>query len=201
MSGEFDEDDKPTVILDLNALKKQKLKQEEDIANLGKEIEFSISMKTRTKIKLSSILDSKGVQENDFYSQQPDEAINYFRVILFDFESDFFRESIDLFPAGYDYQMANDLAQLNKYLASKEFQLIVFNYDVGVKAVNQLIAQIKKKFPFCRTLIVAKKINREKAAIHSKTPSGASGYYQLPLEQEKLDVKFQKIYQRAQRPS
>ena len=40
MSGP-DEDDKPTVVLDLNLLKKQKLMQEEDLANIATELEFN----------------------------------------------------------------------------------------------------------------------------------------------------------------
>ena len=41
MSG--DDDDKPTVVLDLNALKKQKLKQEEELANIESELEFNVN--------------------------------------------------------------------------------------------------------------------------------------------------------------
>jgi hypothetical protein len=37
-----DEDDKPTVVLDLNALKKQKLVEEEKLSNIEDEIQFDV---------------------------------------------------------------------------------------------------------------------------------------------------------------
>jgi hypothetical protein len=177
MSG--DDDDKPTVVLDLNALKKQKIKQEEDLANIGQELEFAVGP-------------DEGPQ-----SSAPKQVTqkSHFKVILFDFQSDFFKKAKSHFPIGFDYQIATTLQDLNKFLGEKLFQIVVFNYDVNPKAINQLTAQIKQKFPHTKTVIMAKNISPEKARMHAKTPSGANGYYQFPLETKKIEAEFLKIHQ------
>lgn len=180
-----DEDDKPTVVLDLNALKKQKLKQEEDLANIGNELEFNVNLEKAQKAQAPQ---AKPMQITPVVKKVPTCT-----VILFDFQSDFFEKSKAEFPKGYNYQIAKDLPSLNKFLASKEFQIVVFNYDVNPKAVNQLSAQIKQKFVTTKTMIMAKAISPEKAKLHAATPSGATGYYQFPLIAEKIEAEFQKI--------
>lgn len=196
MSG--DDEDKPTVVLDLNALKKQKLKQEEDLANLVQELEFSVGPEDK---KQEKTLDSEEYAEQ-FLSNRPQETSapktvekKTFRVVLFDFQSDFFQKALSQFPKGFDYQVAKNLQELNKFLGSKVFQIVVFNYDVNPKAVNQLTAQIKQKFPATKTVIMAKNISPEKAKMHARTPSGANGYYQYPLDAKKIQSEFVKIQQ------
>lgn len=173
------EEDKPTVVLDLNALKKQKLKQEEDLANLATELEFNVGQEESSGPKESSL-------------NQVEKAP--FPVILFDFQSDFFESSQNQLPEGYDYHIARSLPELNKHLKSKKFQIVVFNYDVNPKAVNQLCLQIKQKLPSTKVMIIARAISPQKAKLHAATPAGANGYYQLPLEAEKIDKEFQKIF-------
>lgn len=174
-----DEDDKPTVVLDLNALKKQKLADEEKLSNIEEEIQFDVLAKTESEGTITSV----GV------IPQKDQV----KVVLFDFQSDFFRKSITSFPHGFDYIMATTLEELNNCLRGKEPQIVVMNYDVNAKAVNQLSAQIKSKFPFSKVLIIARAISPEKAKIHAQTPAGASGYFQLPLSEEKLRKELERI--------
>lgn len=219
MSG-GDEDDKPTVVLDLNALKKQKLKQEEDLANLASELEFNIP--AEDAIATPAVDAAADVDSEDFAEQflenrakapapapkaapkavtSPKAAsiapkaspASGVPVILFDFESDFFAKSKAQFPKGYDYKVIKTLAELNQCLKNKNFQIAVFNYDANPKAVNQLCAQIKAKMPTTKTMIVAKAISPEKAKAHAKTASGAAGYYQLPLDTAKIENEFKKI--------
>lgn len=173
------EEDKPTVVLDLNALKKQKLKQEEDLANLAQELEFNVG------------LDESLVPQESSLNQ--DEK-SLFPVIFFDFQSDFFEKNLDQFPTGYGYQIARSLPELNTYLKSHAFQVVVFNYDVNPKAVNQLCLQIKQKLPSTKTMIIARAISPQKAKLHAATAAGANGYYQLPLAPEKIEKEFQRIY-------
>ncbi len=175
-----DEDDKPTVVLDLNALKKQKLLEEEKLANIEEEIQFDVLASTPSENTITTV----GALP------QKDEV----KVVLFDFQSDFFQKSIRHFPMGYDYIMATSLDELNNCLRSKDFQIVVMNYDVNAKAVNTLSAQIKNKFPVSKVLIMAKAISPEKAKIHAQTAAGASGYYQLPLDAEKIEKEFQRIF-------
>lgn len=204
MSG--DDDDKPTVVLDLNALKKQKLKQEEDLANIVQELEFSVGpedapKKAAPEKSLTTDEYAAEILKNRPETSAPKAAPakTSFKVILFDFQSDFFQKSVSKFPKGFDYHIAKDLGSLNKFLSEKSFQIVVFNYDGSPKAVNQLTAQIKQKFPHTKTMIMAKSISPEKAKMHAKTPSGANGYYQFPLDSKKIELEFQKIQQQVKK--
>lgn len=209
MSG--DDDDKPTVVLDLNALKKQKLKQEEDLANIAQELEFGVGADdvVSTGSKPKAVPVPEAIDTEDFASKfletRATEAPKVpsqrsgFTVILFDFQSDFFAKNKAQFPKGFNYQVANSLPDLNKFLASKIFQIVVFNYDVNPKAVNQLTTQIKQKFPATKTMIMASKISPEKAKMHARTPSGAHGYYQYPIDSKKIEAEFQKIQQNVKK--
>jgi hypothetical protein len=188
-----DDDDRPTVVLDLNVLKKQKLKQEEELANIAQELEFAVPAD-------DEVASSVAPEEVSTTEVEPLPAAPValreepkLRVILFDFQSDFFKKSKAQLPKGFDYQVASTLNDLNKLLVTKVFQICVFNYDVNPKAVNQLTAQIKQKFPLTKTLIMAKAISPEKAKIHQKTPSGASGYYQFPIDSKRVEVELLKI--------
>lgn len=171
--SEHDEDDKPTVVLDLNALKKQKLKDEEDLANMASKIEFN-------------------VYQDGAIETEPEVEEKLFKVIYFDFQSDLFSKS-DL-PSGFETIVVNDLKGLNTHLKAKDFQIVVFNYDAHPKAVNQLCMQIKQKLPTTKTIIVAKNISPEKAKMHAKTPYGARGYLAHPLTADKLKAEFLRIY-------
>jgi hypothetical protein len=174
------EDDKPTVVLDLNALKKQKLKEEENLANIGTELEFAVDLEKAKPVR-------------------PSTKAPTFPVILFDFESDFFEKSKASFPQGFEYKICKTLNDLNAHLKNKNFQLVVFNYDANPKAVNQLSAQIKQKFPSTKVMIIARAISPEKAKLHAQTPSGASGYFQLPLDAAKLKMEFERIHDKEKK--
>lgn len=209
MSG-GDEDDKPTVVLDLNALKKQKLKAEEDLANIASELEFNIPpegeeaaadsedfaeqfLENRSKVAPAAAVKSAGTNSKIPVAKTPAPS-GQFPVILFDFGSDFFATSKAQFPKGFDYKIIKTLPELNSMLKAKTFQIVVFNYDANPKAVNQLCAQIKAKMPTTKTMIMAKAISAEKAKLHAKTPSGAAGYVSHPLDAAKIETEFKKIY-------
>jgi hypothetical protein len=184
-----DDDDKPTVVLDLNALKKQKLKEEEELAEMVNKLEFAVGSEETQKSPTP-----KKVLTSSIETPALKVAKKKIPVVLFDFESDFFQKNRDKFPDGHEYHLATSLEELNKFLARKEPQLCVFNYDVNPKAVNSLTAQIKRKCPHIKTLIIAKTILPEKAKIHAASASGANGYYRLPLEQERIETEIQKIF-------
>ena len=196
MSGS-NEDDKATVVLDLNALKKQKMKQEEELANIGSELEFNVGKE-----------EGEGFSVDDFQSQVIPEEIREdepaeeklkaeFPIIFLDLQSDYFKKNEGLLPRGYNYKIINSLEQLNQQLKNKSFQILVLNYDVNPKVINQISAQVKTKFPFTRTMILAKAISPEKAKVHAKTSSGANGYYQLPLDADRFEKEIGKIQTKA----
>ncbi len=88
-----DEDDKPTVVLDLNALKNMKLKQEEDLANIATELEFNV---------IPEEIPGPTIAKD-----------SNFPVILFDFGADMFEASTTLFPEGFSYKIIKTLPELN----------------------------------------------------------------------------------------
>ncbi len=180
-----DEDDKPTVVLDLNALKQKQKQQEDDLASMVSGLEFNAS--------------TNGDESDHFVDEFLDKRADTpsklnFPIILFDFQSDFFKNSQSLLPEGYNYKIVSTLPELNQCLKYKEFQLVIFNFDVNPKAINQLTAQIKQKMPHTKTMIMAKAISPEKAKLHASTPSGASGYFQFPFNAEKLEKEILKIH-------
>lgn len=203
MSG-ADEDDKPTVVLDLNALKKQKQKQEEEMNNIVNELEFNVGEE-----ESSSSVDSEDFAESFLNARKEVESkqapasatgsITKLKIILFDLQSDFFKKALPQLPKGMDYKLISNLNELNQQLRVKEFQIAVFNYDGNPKAINQLTAQIKQKFTHIKTVIMAKNISPEKAKIHAKTPSGASGYYQLPLDTARVMKEFVRIHEETKK--
>ena len=183
-----DNDDKTTAVLDLNALRKHRLNQDEYLENNLEDLEFNVGPVELKEIipESSPVIRPQEAATGDIET----------RVIFFDFESDFFSKSQSQFPMGFEYHVINTLPELNKFLRFNQFQIIVFNYDVNAKAVVQLICQIKQKFPATKTMIMAKSISPEKAKIHASSPSGADGYYQLPLDAEKMKAEFLKINQK-----
>ena len=193
MSGP-DEDDKPTVVLDLNLLKKQKLMQEEDLANIATELEFNTAPESESSEDFAEqFLEQRSKAAPSIAGKSAARKEASFPVILFDFTNDFFQKSQAQFPKGFTYNIVKTLADLNQCLKSKDFQIVIFNYDGNPKAVNQLCAQIKAKKPATKTMIMAKAISPEKAVAHAKTASGAASYYQYPVEASKIEKELKKL--------
>jgi hypothetical protein len=187
MSGS-NEDDKATVVLDLNALKKQKMKQEEELANIGQELVFNVG-----KDEDGALAVEEEFLVNATTETAEEKLKEQFPIIFFDLQSDYFKKNFSSLPSGYNYKIITSLEELNQNLKAKSFQILVLNYDVNPKAVNQVAAQVKTKFPFTKTLISAKAISPEKAKLHMKTASGANGYYQLPMDASRFEKEIDKI--------
>lgn len=117
-----------------------------------------------------------------------------FKVIFFEYQNNFFSGQKKILPKGYHYEFATTLEELNTQLADKDFKIVIFNYDFYPKAVNQMSAEIKKKMPATKVLIVSQAIEPEKAKIHANTSSGGAGYFQLPLDARRLDLEFHRIH-------
>ncbi len=180
----IDEDDKPTVQLDLKALRNKQLKQEEELASIASDLEFRAGSSSPKRPHHAST----HKKPNPYPVKKSKHPI----VVLFDFESTFFGKALAAFPKGYHYEVCSSLGELNKLLKQKP-ALVVFNYDVNPKAVNQLTTQIKQKCPDTLTVIMATSISEKKAKVHAATPAGAHGYYQFPLIAEKIEGEFQRI--------
>ncbi len=183
-----DEDDKPTVVLDLNALRKQALEKNEDLTGVEHKLPKNAEAVADQPIEFA--VKSEDIPEVESVGRKP----KRFEVILFDFQSEFFKVNRDLFPIGFTYNIATNLAELNTAISVKQFKILVFMYDENPKAVNKLLSQIKTKFPHVKTLIMAKSISVEKAKAHSQSASGANGYYQLPLDTTKIEAQFMRMF-------
>ena len=155
-----EEDDKPTVVLDISALKEQ-LKKSKEVEIIDQDIEFSIHDDTQGSISTIN-----------------DEA----SIIFFDYNSSYFSKLIEKLPqAEYKYECISDLKSLNTTLQSGDKAILFFNYVAAPKVVNQLTTQIKEKFPKVKTVIVAKGLSQENANEHKQSKAGANSYLSIPF--------------------
>lgn len=195
-----EEDDKPTVVLDLNALKAQAKEQQEELDDLASDLEFSATPeepRPAEKPESDSVAPAQAAPDNSLSLDLDDDGEEDFLelsdtdplVVLFDHNSEFFSKNKEKFPEGFKYKVVSDLKGLNTELQTSGPKAVVFNYNASPKAANQLCAQIRAKFPESKTLIMAKNLSDEKAQAHKKTKSGANGYVSAPF---KMDT-FKKV--------
>ena len=118
-----------------------------------------------------------------------------FKVICFDYKSDAFKEARkNNMPKGYEYIFVKNVQELNLQLASNDFQILLLNFDIATKGMNQISAEVKAKRPHTKVILFAKAIEPDKAKIHYKSPSGAAGYLQFPIAPERLETEFSRIH-------
>jgi hypothetical protein len=156
------EDDKATVVIDINALKKEKERKEKEIAEYAGSLEFGI-----------------GDEEDE--PRSGEKSLHQVPVLFFEFGGRTFAEMKMQLPSEIEYKILKDLPELNEWLKKKTPLVIVFAFDVNPKAINQLCAQLKVKFKLVHTVIVAKKLSAEKVKLHKASPAGAAGYVQYPF--------------------
>mgnify|MGYP001626849872 CR=1 FL=1 len=187
--SENDEDDKATVVLDLNALKAE-LKANSDVVE--QEIEFAVhtesesspGKETHVSSEILSLDDDLGVDLDD----DLEETTELQKVVFFDFKSEYFSKLVPKLPADkFDFKLITELKDLNSILQSKEPTTVVFNYNAAPKAVNQLTTQIKAKFPDTKTIIVAKGLTPDKAQAHKESKAGSDAYLSVPFNVAKFE--------------
>ncbi|MBY0517042.1 MAG: hypothetical protein K2P81_09050 [Bacteriovoracaceae bacterium] len=174
MSG--DEDDKATVVIDINALKKEKENKEKQISELASELEFN--------------------------AEGSGEVISAPRaatvpILLFDFGTKIFDQFKSSIPSRYGCTTIPTLPELNGHLKKKSPLVLVFAFDSNPKAINQLCAQLKTKFKHVHTVIIAKNLSPEKVKLHQSSPAGAAAYIKSPFTEsdfsKALDPLISKI--------
>lgn len=173
-----DEDDKATVVIDINALKKEKEKKEKEIAEFAGSLEFGVDKSPSEALS----------------GEKDDEQVP---VLFFEFGGKTFSEMKMQLPTDIDYQIVRDLPQLNDWLKKKIPLVVVFAFDVNPKAINQLCAQLKVKFKHVHTVIVAKKLSPEKVKMHKASPAGAAGYVQYPFTKADMSQALVPILAKA----
>lgn len=189
-----DEDDKATVVLDINALKKEMAeKKAAGDETIEQDIEFSV---TSSNIDIQSS-ESQDEQEPELIlgDELEDELLEEekLKVVLFDLNSEYFTKLSAKLPDTFEYIIVKELKELNKVLLSKEEVVIMFNYNAAPKAVNQLTSQIKAKFAHAKTVIMAKGLSEEKTQQHKDSKAGANGYLSVPFNLSKFETTIKSV--------
>lgn len=172
-----EDEDKPTVVLDFNAMKEE-LKSSEDLTDAG--IEFN----------LDGILGDDAPLESSVEEDGPSYEFN---IYLFDYNDDFFSKNFDLVGMTNGLGIINSLSELNKTLSDDPGCLVVFYYNQSPKAVNQLSAQIKAKFKKARTLIVANNLSPKKAQAHASSKYASNSYLSYPFKKDEFHKAISEI--------
>lgn len=192
MSGN-NEDDKATVVLDINALKEELASKSASGGDaIQQDVEFAIS--PGDEVREAS--NEEGLSLGEDLDDDEDllaETEERHKVVLFDFNSEYFTKLSAKLPDSFDYNIIKELKDLNKILQSKEPVVIMFNYNAAPKAVNQLTTQIKSKFPEAKTVIIAKGLSAEKAQQHQNSKAGANGYLSVPFNIEKFEETIRNL--------
>lgn len=174
-----DEDDKPTVVLDINALKAELENKKSEMENIVQDISFAVEEEIEQDIE----------PEFDATPESSDDK----EYILFDLNSEFFQKNKEKLPGDFNYVVVKELKELNNKMQSGDDKVVIFNYNAAPKAVNQLTIQIKAKFPKVKTVIMAKNLSDEKAQAHKKTKSGAHAYISVPFKNENMVDILKKV--------
>lgn len=187
--SENDEDDKATVVLDINALKEEMAaKSAAGGDEIQQDVEFSVTSGEETSDPSSDELSINSDLDDDELdlggSLEEEEKI---QVVLFDFNSEYFTKLSTKLPNTFDYKLVKDLKDLNMVLSARTPVVIMFNYNAAPKAVNQLTTQIKAKFPDAKTIIIAKGLTPEKAQQHKNSKAGANAYLSVPFNIGKFE--------------
>mgnify|MGYP000663398879 CR=1 FL=1 len=174
-----EQDDKPTVVLDISALKEE-LASKKQVDAIDQDIEFAVHDETSPNIS------SGNTNELSLEEELEDEVdllgSGKRKIIFFDYSSQYFSKLAPKLPQeNYEFNIITELKELNAYLQSGESIVVIFHYNAAPKAVNQLSTQIKSKFPSAKTIIVAKGLSPDKASAHQKSKAGANAYLSVPF--------------------
>jgi hypothetical protein len=166
-----DEDDKPTMVIDLNALKRERERKEKELASIGEDLEFA---------------------------SKPDISLPGHTVVFFDHGNPLpFSPLAPALPAGHDYHFTAALPELNGWIKKKTPLVVVFYYDGAPQAINQLCAQVRLKFPWVQVVLAAKNLGAQKTAAHQASPAGAAAYVAYPLVAEELARALHELEKKA----
>lgn len=172
------EDDKPTVVLDIDALKAELAAKKNVSEAIDQDIEFSIHADET----------SPGYANPNSEIQTKVDKTK--EIVFFDYSSGYFSKLLPKLPKSndkinekinYKFTLISTLPELNKILQSQAECIIIFHYNAAPKAVNQLTTQVKSKFKKAKTIIVAKGLSQEKANAHKASKAGADNYLSVPF--------------------
>lgn len=174
MSDDEDES-KPTVVLDFNALKED-LNKSEELTQSKLDIQFNVSFS----------------DDDNLDDESSESSIHQKSLYLFEYKTNYFKKVLPHALNNPNMHLIDDLKALNSALTEDPDSIIVFYYNSVPKAVNQLCQQIRKKFKQAKTVIIAKNLSPAKADQHAKSKYAANAYINHPFE---LNEFYKKINQ------
>jgi hypothetical protein len=187
-----EEDDKPTIILDLDSVKKQlnnEVIDQSDVVDFGVTENDELS---RVDISMSdieqSVIDSDNTAATvvDIGKEKP-------IVLCFDHESTFFKDNFPQFPHTYEYIVISNVEALNQHLSDTKAKIIMLNFSANGKVANLVSKQIRNKFSHIKAIILANNLSDSKAQAHQKTDAGAAGYLSIPINTDKMVSVFTEV--------
>jgi hypothetical protein len=189
-----DEDDKATVVIDLNKLRKEKEKQDKDLSNFAESLEFNLEESApvaapRPKVKepTPAPIVPKAMPHPKVMSALP--------VVMFEFGGNLFAQLKQEFPDNHKFHMVNTVPELNGWLKKKTPFVVCLPLDVNPKSVNQLCVQLKAKFSLVHVVLVGKTLTETKIAAHKNSPAKAGSYLVYPFSSDDLKAVLDKISQ------
>ena len=169
MSNNDNDEDEATIVLDFNKIKEQLAQEEENLVD-PTSLDFT-------------------AKAFDISSNSADEDMISSPIILFDFKVPYFKGKFKTSKV----TIISELADLNKRLRETEGNILGFYYNADPKVINQLVLQIKTKFPSNKILIIASKLSAEKAQVHKNSKFGANDYLSDPFESEDFFKKIKSL--------
>ena len=180
-----DEDDKATVVIDLNKLRKEKEKQEKDLANVAESLEFNLNNDSEEAVS-PTIPGSKPTAP----------VMSSLPVVMFEFGKNHFAKLKANFPQGFQFHHVAELPELNGWIKKKIPFVLCLPLDVNPKAVNQLCVQLRAKYPHIHVVVVSQLMGPDKIALHQKSPARAAAYMGYPF----ASADFKVVLDRFARP-
>lgn len=145
----INDEDEATIVLDFNEIKNQLSHEDDDSLMDTSDLDFAVKIDDAPKNL--TVLKS---------------------LIAFDYQINFFEKKFQ----SPEIKIISELKELNAILRSSQNNIITFYYNSAPKVINQLILQIKAKFPNNKIIIVASKLSDEKAQIHKSSKFGVDAY-------------------------
>lgn len=166
------EEDKATIVLDFNKIREQLAQEDENLID-----------------PLSLDFTAKGIDISDSDYDDVDNEQELKTILAFDFKIPYFKNKFKTSKV----QLISELSELNETLRSSEDNILVFYYNSDPKVINQLVLQVKTKFPNNKILIIASNLSQDKALVHKNSKFGVDAYLSDPFEVSEFFEKIESL--------
>ncbi len=119
-----------------------------NIEDLETQLEFTVDVKLREEREKKKKVEQESKIQEIVEKKKPKS-----KVLFFDFTNEFFETWADELNFPFKYRIVNELKELTLSLKSKTKTILFLNYSLTPKAVEQLLPQIKVKFPHTKVVV------------------------------------------------